>query len=244
MMALTIVFMSMYSIIAQDAEYFLSLLEGFDPRILKAIGMQIETFTSELGYYSFVLNYISLIAAIQATNLGLSLLSKEETDKTADFLMTKPVSRSRILTSKLFSGLSAILATFLIFMATSSVMINLIRINPISMRKFFMSTFTVLFVQVMFLAIGVFISVLSRKIKSVISVSLAVTFGFFAIAALGDSSGEKPLHYLTPFKYFDVLEIVRTGRYQPTFIVLGSILVIVLIAGSYFIYLSKDIHAV
>lgn len=244
LMVLTIVFMSMYSIIAKDAEYFLSLLEGFDSKILKALGMQIETFTSELGYYSFILNYISLIAAIQAINLGLSLFSKEVTDRTADFLMTKPVSRCKIMTSKLFSGLLIILSTFLIFMATSSGMVNLIKKNPFSISTFFMSTFTVLFVQLMFFAIGVFISALSQKIKNVISVSLTVTFAFFAIAALGDSSGEKPLRFLTPFKYFDVMEIVRTGRYEATFIVLSIFLVIGLIFGSYLFYLSKDIHAV
>jgi ABC-2 type transport system permease protein len=242
-MVLTIIFLSMYSVIAKDAEYFLSLMEGFDPRILKAIGMELDIFTSELGYYSFILNYISLIAAIQAMNIGLSLLSKEATEKTADFLMTRPVSRFQIMTSKLLSGFMVILGTFLIFLVTSLIMINIIKINSISMGRFFMCTFTVLFVQMMFLSIGIFISALSRKIKSVVSVSLAGTFAFFAVAALGDSSGDKPLRFLTPFRYIDVMEIVKNGEYQPLFIILGIFLIIVLVATSYYVYLSKDIHA-
>src|SRR5881392_3004815 len=90
-------FMALYPAIANDAEQFNKLLEGYPPAVRKAVGVSIDSITSLLGFYSYVFMYIVLCGSIQAMNLGISIISKEVQEKTADFLFTKPVTRTAIM---------------------------------------------------------------------------------------------------------------------------------------------------
>jgi ABC-2 type transport system permease protein len=96
----------------------------------------------------------------------------------------------------------------------------------------------------MFLALGVVVSVVAGKIKSVISISLSTVFGFFIVSMLGSVIGDKAVRYISPFKYFDLVYIVKNAAYETSFIIIGLLFVITSIAASYLIYVKKDIHAV
>ena len=101
MSVVAVLFLVMYIGVSKDAEGFKAALQGYPEPIRKALGLSLEIATTMLGFYSFMFGYIILCGAIQAMNLGTSIVSKEVRDKTADFLMTKPVSRKQILTAKL-----------------------------------------------------------------------------------------------------------------------------------------------
>ena len=58
-----------------------------------------------LGYFGLVFLFVQLCLAIQAANYGFALVSVEEREWTADFLLAKPVGRSQIMTSKLLAAL-------------------------------------------------------------------------------------------------------------------------------------------
>ena len=64
-----------------------------------------------LGFYSFAFLFTQICLAIQAANYGFSLVSIEERELTADFLLAKPVGRTQILTSKLLAALSGLTIT-------------------------------------------------------------------------------------------------------------------------------------
>ncbi len=62
------------------------------PSSLKAIlGMGSFDLTTATGYYGVLFLYLTLIAAVHAAMLGAGIISKEERDKTAEFLFLKPV---------------------------------------------------------------------------------------------------------------------------------------------------------
>ena len=82
--------------------------------LLAAFGMDTIDLSTVLGYFSFILMFAQLCLAIQAGNYGFGLVSIEESELTADFLMTKPVSRVRILTSKLLAVLANLIITNLV----------------------------------------------------------------------------------------------------------------------------------
>lgn len=85
----------------------------------KALGVKISNIASLLGYYSFVLVYIVLIGSVQGCNLGLNILSKEERDKTAEFLLVKPVKRSKLVALKLGTAfILAIIVSLTVFVAS------------------------------------------------------------------------------------------------------------------------------
>lgn len=244
LIGIMLLYLSMYSAVAKDAETFIKVLEGYPVKVRVALGMHIESITSLLGFYSFTFTFISLFAAIQAMIIGTGIVSKEVRERTADFLMTKPVSRVRIMTEKLLAAVTTIVFTNAVFLIVAYFTANQVKTREFDGRVFFMMTLTMFYVQLMFLAIGIAVSVVLPKVKAVLPISLAVVFGFFAIAAFGDTSGEKPARYLTPLKYFDTSYIMQNARYETSFAVTGAILVAAAIAVSYVIYRKKSFHAV
>ena len=52
-------------------------------------------------------------------NYGFGLVSIEESELTADFLLSKPVSRAQVLTSKLLAALTSLIITDLVVWVTS-----------------------------------------------------------------------------------------------------------------------------
>jgi len=243
MAALAGLYIIMFSGLQGDIEDFKNLIKSMPEVVRKVLSIYVDSISTLEGFYSFVFVYIVLCGAIQAMNLGLSIISKEVRDKTADFLLTKPVSREKILTSKILAALASLVITNIIYLIITLLM-TLTVSSEFSMKIFLMISFTLFFVQLIFMSLGVLVSVIAGKIKSVISISLSTVFGFFIISMLGSVIGDKAIRYISPFKYFDYEYIVRNGAYEGKFIIIEIVFVIVSIAASYVIYTRKDIHAV
>jgi ABC-2 type transport system permease protein len=240
---LMIVFLSIYPVFSNNVADMQKMLDSFPEPVKLALGISLINIGTILGFFSFTFIYSMLVAAIQAMNMGTSILSKEVREQTADFLMTKPVSRARIMTMKLLAVLTSLIVTNIIYIAVSLAMIGTVNTAAYDMKAFMLIALTLFFVQLIFTAIGVLISVIAKKIKSVISISLSVVFGFFIIGMLGDVIGQDKVRYITPFKYFDPSYIIKNGMYETQFAVLGAVIVIAAIAAGYRIYMRKDIHA-
>ncbi len=228
----------------KDAQQMEDLMLGFPEPLREALQLNIDVFRSVLGFYSFTFLYILLIGSIQALNLGLSMLSKEQREKTADFLLTKPVTRVKIVTAKLQAALTSLIFTNIVYIIISYISIEMVKNTDYSIKKFLMMALTLFFVQVLFLSLGFILSVLIPKIKSVISISLPTVFGFFIIRMLGSIIGEKEVRYITPLEYYDRQYILTEGRYETQFFIIEIILMVIFISATYFIYHKKDIHSI
>ena len=242
--AITIMFLAMFPGLTNSATDVKKLFEGYPLALRNAIGISLDTITTLLGFYSFTFLYITLCGAIQAMNLGTSIISKEVRAKTADFLLTKPVSRIQIMTAKLLAALASLVITDLIYFIVASMMASVITSKAFSMKIFIMISATLFFIQLIFLALGVIISVMVPKIKSVLPVSLGTVFTFFFISMFGAAIGDNNLRYITPFKYFDSAYIIKNAAYETSFIILEVVIIIIAIVASYIIYNKKDIDAV
>jgi len=76
------------------------------PAAMKSIlGMNYLDLTSISGYYGMFFLYFLLLGGTHAVMLGATIISKEERDKTADFIFVKPIARSRVITAKLIAVL-------------------------------------------------------------------------------------------------------------------------------------------
>lgn len=237
-------FLSFFPSIARDADDFKKLLAGYPEEIKKAIGFTVESITSILGYYSYVFLYITLCGAIQAMNIGTSILSKEVREKTADFLLTKPVTRINIMTQKLLAAVTQLVITNIVYLLAAFIMVSNIAIDDFNKKTFFMVSITLFFLQLIFLALGVIVSIILSKIKSVIPISLGSIFTFFIISMIGSSKGEEAIRYITPFQYFNAPYIIKNSSYETSYMILGIVFIIIAITASYVIYSRKDVHAV
>ena len=236
--------MSIYPAFAKDTKEFTKILANYPEAIRNAFGINLGNFFTILGFYCFPFTFITLFGAIQAMNLGTAIVSKEVQEKTADFLLTKPVTRTTVLTAKLLAATFSIVITNIVYLSGGLLMANQVKTEDFSIKLFIMISLTMFFIQLIFLALGIVISVIVPRIKSVLSVSLSTVFAFYFLGMFSDTTGEEAKRYITPFKYFDTTYILKHSSYESSFLIVGAAIIIIAIAGSYYVYTKKDIHAV
>ena len=243
--ALVIFFFSIFPAFADQAATLNQLLAKFPPALLEAFGMTRIDMSSVMGFYAFVFVFIQLCLAIQAGNFGFGLVSVEEAELTADFLLTKPVSRVRVLTNKLLAALSALLLTDVVVWIASFVAILIFH----GSREYDTSTLILLMLsiilfQLFFLAVGLVISLLVKRIRSVTPWSMGLGFGTYILAAFTGVFKDVKLEYLTPFKHLDPAYFVKNGAYDTPLLLLNVAITIISLAASYWLYTRRDIQAV
>lgn len=240
LIAVNLLFISIYPAFSHDVEASKQLLVNLPPQVRTMFGLSFETFSNFLGFYAYTFTYVGLAGAVQAMSLGLVMLSRETRAKTTDFLLTKPITRRRIFLSKLASALVVLVITNLIVDSATVAFAFMFGAGNFSGTVFALLCAAFFLVQLVFLGIGILVSQLLRRVKSVIAVSLTVVFGFFAIGLLQGLSNDSLLRYLTPFKYFDHLAIAAQRSIEMKFVLLSLVVALVAVMTGYFIYSRRD----
>ena len=217
--------------------------KNFPEAFKKTFDISENTLTAFSGMYGLVLNLVLLTGAIQAMNLGTGITSKEVRERTADFLLTRPISRASILRQKLLSVFLLIILTDIVFMVADWALIKAIVSEPFSFQTFLVSTLSLSFVQLFFLTFGFMLGAVMRRIKSVIAVTLPAVFGFYVIGLFDTVVGEK-IKYMTPFKFFDVNALTTGGGYELGTLVYLTVLSIAAIVTSFVVFQRKDIPTI
>lgn len=243
MTLLAVMYIFIFKGLGHDIENFKVFLKNMPDVMKKVFNIYIDSISTLEGFYSFIFSFVVLCGSIQAMNLGTAIVSEELRDKTADFLMTKPVSRIGIMTSKLIAAFSILVITNIIYLVLT-ILAAVVAVDAFNLKLFFMISLTLFFVQLMFTALGIMISVIVGKIKSVISVSLSTVFGFYVLGSLGSIIGEERVRYFSPFRYFDTVYIIKYAAYETSYVIIGLIFIVAAIASSYLVYINKDIHTV
>ena len=241
--AIAVLFMSIYPSFTKDVAVSRRALANLPAAIRSALDLSLANFFTIFGFYGYLLNFVTLAGAIQAMNLGTGIISKEDAGKTADFLLSKPVMRASVVTSKLLAALSVLLVTNLVFIAVSLGIAETVAKAPFSTTTFILLSLTLLFIQLAFLALGSLFSVSLGRIKSVISVSLPAVFIFYIVGALGAIIGNDKVRYVTPFKFFDTNYIISHRRYELPYLIIEAVFIVAAICASYVIYMRKDIRS-
>lgn len=236
-------FMAMYPAFSADVEGLNAVLESFPASIRALVNISAETFLSVLGFYGYLLGFAVLAAAIQAMNLGVGVIAGEVTGKTADFLISKPVPRTRIVTAKLAAALAVIVFTNVVFIAVSYAAVAISTTEGFSSRALLLLASTMLLVQLFFFALGALFSVTIPKIKSVIAVSLPTVFAFYIIGAIGDVLDNVEVRWISPFRYFDPAYIITNESFETEYFLLTVGFAIASLIATYVIFAKKDIHA-
>lgn len=243
--AMVFVFFSFFSVFAEQAEMMQQVLEKFPKELLVAFGMDNMNYYTVLGYISFYFLFVQLLLAIQAGNYGFGLVSIEETEMTADFLLTRPVSRAKILTSKLLASMAAMLVTDLfVWISIFSAISIFGEGKEYDSGTLFLLLFSLVLFQLFFFSVGLMISLLVKRVRSVTPYSLGLAFGTYVLSAFSGVFGDVKLEYLTPFKHFEPAYIVNNGTLNTPLVLINIAITVIALISGYWLYLHRDIHAV
>lgn len=236
-------YLSLFTTFTKDVEVSKRLLDSIPVALRTALSIRLDTFFTIFGFFGYLLTYLWLVGAIQAMNLGVGVLSKEISGETADFLLTKPVSRFKVFSSKFMAVFTVIVLTNLVFMPAAYTAARLFSADAFDTKLFLMIAGTMFFVQIFFLGVGFLVSVVVPKIKSVLACSLPIVFGFFVVGLLDSLIGTEPVKYLTPFKYFDPNYIITNGAYDWKYLIVDVGVAAFCTVLAFFIYQRKEIKA-
>lgn len=241
--AIIVVFMSFYPAFSADVENTRQMLAQFPQVVLDALNLSLDSFFTIFGFFGYLLSFTLLAGAIQAMNLGVGIISKEVAGKTADFLLTKPVRRTTVVTAKLAAALVGLVVTNVVFVAVAYLAARASASEPFDSGTFLLMASTLLLVQLFFLALGVLLAVLLPRVKSPVAVSLPTVFAFYIVAMVGDVLAREDVRYLTPFRFFETEYIIANGSLEGTYLAILAAFVAVTTAVSYLIYNRKDVRA-
>lgn len=207
----------------------------------EAFGMDRLNFGTLIGFYAVECgNILGLGGAFYASLCAAGILSKEEKNKTAEFLLTHPVSRKRIITEKLIAVLIQITAMDIIIYAVSVGSIAAIG-EAIPWEEISLLHLAYYLLQIELAGICFGISAFFRKGSTGIGLGIASMMYFLnLIANIADIA--EFLKYITPFGYCDGADIVSTGKLDGVMVAVGAAIGMCGIIFAYMKYTNKDIH--
>lgn len=214
------------------------------PYSMKALlGIGSFDVTTMSGFFAFLFPYLELTAAIHAVLLGSGIIAKEERDKTTEFLMAKPVSRTTIITSKFLAALVNIVIVNAVTLFSSILMAaayNKGKDISGEVATFLLSMFIV---QLIFLSLGILLSAFMRNSKTSGSLAIGILLGSFVISKITDLTDRvNALNVLSPFKYFSYENIVNGRGLSFGIVTLSILLAAAFSVSTYFFYMRRDLN--
>lgn len=197
------------------------------PKSLKAMfGMVEYDISDPMGYFGVIYVFVQLIGGLHAAMLGANLISKEERDKTAEFLMSKPINRDNILKFKTIAGAACLLLMNLVTWGISAPMltkyVESVNTKLVGIQISFFAF------QLLFMALGIFLAA-SFRVPKAGQYAVFVFFGCYLLKYLSDLMGGTFLDYITPFNFLGAQHVILDDK-TPFW---GCLAALVLSAGMY-----------
>jgi len=210
--------------------------------LTKAFGLDKLNFASMTGYYAVECgNMLGIGGAFFAAIIGVSALMKEERDRTAEFLLTHPVSRIRVITEKLISVFVIIFIMNAIVLACSVIPLLIVN-EEVSWSAVFLFHLAFLILQFEVAGICFGVSAFISKFGAGIGIGIAAIFYFLNIIS-NLSSDAKFLKYITPYGYTDGATIANSHTIEMKYMLPGIGFFVAGIIIAYIKYSKKDIRA-
>jgi ABC-2 type transport system permease protein len=237
--------MSVYPVFLDNQSKILGMLSIIPAEALEFKGISnFSDLLSVLGFYAVNnIIYMLVLGSIYSIVLSSNILLKEEYNKTAEYLLTRPVTRSEIFRTKLSVILINIIVLNLVASFAGFISIELVSKGSYNLNAFLILSLYTLMLNVLFAAAGLFLSTVVKRAKPITTfcIGLVIILYFvFTISKITESVAK--IGYLTPFKYVDTNVIDPAYRLDPvnlTYFIGFTLLLLIL---SYRLYLRKDIY--
>jgi ABC-2 type transport system permease protein len=214
------------------------------PRSIKAVlGMGNFDLTKVSGFYGMLYLYLLLLAAVHASLLGANIISKEERDKTTEFLLVKPVSRTKIITAKFLASLFNIVVFNLVTLIFSITLMGKYAGGEDITGEICILMTGMFILQIIFLVIGTATASVSRQPRSAASITTAILLVTFILSSvININSKLENLKYITPFEYFRAEKLLNGGGFETVFLILSFLIIAVLVYVTYTFYKKRDLN--
>lgn len=216
----------------------------FMKSLMMAFGASLDVMTNILGYYATRnAMFILLLGGFFSILLAGKILSQEEYEKTAEFLLTKPVTRSEVLWSKLAAFFLYLLTLNIVIVVNGYISLEVFKgDSEYSTAAFLIHTFYSFLLMLTFGAIGLFLSLWIKRGRPIINISIGMIVGGYFIDALSKITPKLDfIGYISPYKFVDASVLnpdYRLVWWRLLYFVGISTVLFIL---TFFVYKKKDI---
>ncbi len=205
-----------------------------------AFGMDKLSFGQLMGFYGIECgNVLGIGGGFFAALAGISVLANEEKERTAEFLLTHPISRISIIAQKLLSVLTQVVVLNIVVVAVSLISAAVIN-ESFEFKEFMLLHVAYLIMQLEISCICFGISAFIRRGSIGIGLGLALAFYFMNLVCNMTEQAEF-LRYITPYAYAEASDIISEGKLDTLLIVIGIIIAVIGAAVGFVRYTKKDI---
>lgn len=234
--------MAKFAAYEQAGQSATALMAGLPKGVQVIFGLSGFDLTKASGFYGVLFLYLAVMGAVHAVLLGSGLISKEERDKTSEFLFAKPVSRPHAITSKLLAGLANIAALNLVTLGSSFFFVGYYGKGENVTTEILLLMLGLLILQLIFFSMGALIAGTARKPKGAPGRATTVMLVAFVLYYVVNMDSKLDvLKYLTPFKYYDAAVLMSEKQLDPVFTVLAVLIVGACVYGTYRFYTARDL---
>ena len=226
------------------AMYMISMSQSFGVDIQKiidvklpkevqvALGLSGLDYSNPVSFFALSFSYIYLFISIYIAGIFAVIVSKEFSDKTAEYLFSLPAKRIKFIKTKLAVVFTySFLIVLLVFFSTwISLIINIksgYDLKPLMLLSVAWLTGGITFGSITF-----FISSFFTKTRTISSVSVGVVLGMYLLQiAISVNENLKFLKYISPFDWFKGSEIVNSGEISLSYLIIA---VCIIVSSLYF----------
>lgn len=241
MFGLIFINMIFYPSFKDQADELQKSFESMSDSALQFIGGSADFF-SPVGFLNSQIFFLMLplILSILVISLGASLIAKEEQDKTIESLLSRPISRSALLSIKALAGIAILTFVTFVGFLTTAITSKAVDLD-VNVTKIFLATFACWLLSLSIGAIAYVIAASGRARGATIGIATTVALGGYIVNSLAGTVTwlEKP-SLLFPFHYYKSEEILR-GTYNWANALFFISVIVISSFLSYLLFRKRDI---
>ena len=207
-----------------------------------ALGVGNVNIMTPEGFLSLLSIYIYLPLSIYAGLLGAGIISKEEKNKTAEYLFTLPISRTKVLLAKFFAGFTYVVLANVIVNGSAMLIFGRFETSDIYYQFLRNLSIGVFVTQMIFFAIGVGLASTLRDYKKSGAITVGVLLTTYMFGVLSNMVSEANfLRFITPFRYFAAPEMMA-NEFSFIYSLLAFIIVASGVTSLFYFYRRRDLY--
>ena len=217
------------------------LMKIFPKDILRSFNMDIASIDTAYGWLKtegFV--FVLLITGIYTGILGSSILLKEESDKTIEYLNSVPITRNKIILNKILCSI-----IYIALMVITLGVFNYVGLSlsgDFDKKSYILLSITPMFSSIVIFALCLFLSTFTHKTKKTLGISLGIVFTSYFLNIISEMNEKVEfLKYISVFTLADIRNVIIKAAINPLMVILSILITTIFITLAVLRYNKKDL---
>ncbi len=237
-----------YPMVSQYSDSIMDSMNSMPRIVVIMFGMEGLSMDTSLDYHLIMFYWICLITFIHAVYIGVTILSRDQRDKTFEFIYSKPYKRNEIITAKILVGVINIFVlafvswigsifTIMVIDGTATGVIN----GKLVIELITITIIGMVLTQVVFLSIGLLLAASLNTHNAALKSGFLFVLVTYVIGIVIEYVGNIDyLNFLSPFRYFIGTEVVNNGI-NIIYVLIGTLITVTSVYLTYALFNRKDL---